>query len=181
MKSLRLNVIGAIVAAAAGLVLAYLFIGRGWQQWQSQRSELAELSMQVDTLSQLSTAVQEATTALASANAHELLAGRVPLHMEFETFFQQLQGHATTRGLKIMRMQHEAVARQGDLDSLPINLSAQGPLNGLYEFIGDLRHSKRLVKLEQVALLATEDPGACELQLVMRIYSAAAPEEKAGT
>lgn len=179
MNGIRPGVVGAILAAVVGLVLAYFFIGRGWQQWQSQRTELATLSLQVEALTQLTTALQDASALLAQARAQERLAERVPQQIEFETFFQQLQTQADERGIRVQKVQHDLMVESGDLTALPINLSAIGPLEGLYEFLGDMRNSKRLVKLEQVLLLATEDPGACELQLGMRIYAAAPPAKPA--
>lgn len=152
---------------------AYLFLGLGFTKMRRLHQEQTQLAQELEVLTSISNTVMEAQALVQDLQLQQdRLAKLVPYSMNFGGFYGALTSAATEAHVLLEQVQPGTLNQAESYLVLPVDLAARGGFQHLYDFIFRLTHLPRLTKVEELSLLATEDPGVCTLTMTLHVYAA---------
>lgn len=163
----------AAVVALLVLLLAFVAVRLGGARLHSLHQEQASLEEEYASLSGIEIAVTNAQARLGELDAlQQVLARQVPATLDFSGFYGALSATADGAAVLLDRVEPGAVSQGADYQYLSVQIEARGAFEALYQFLFQITHLPRLIKVQRMAIEATGDPGVCTLELSLHVFSA---------
>ena len=168
----RINQIAIAIIVLVAATLAAAFLGRGVSALRHVQAQEETLVNRLQYLTEVAAMLGQGEETLTFLQDRtKQLNERLPMRVDYQSFYADLTGIAEREGVDILEMEQLEVRSEPDYVELPIMLEAEATYEDLYAFLYGLSTMPRLVKVHSIQIGMSEEQSICTIEADLRIYS----------
>lgn len=161
-------IVTLILVAAVG----YWFLQGNLEKGERLAQEQATLAEELGQLTELAATIQRGEDLLQSLDS-ELgeLHKRLPSAMDFQSFYGELTAMTNDYGVQVSEIRPGEIEQRQDHAEMSISVIAQASFGDLHRFVDAVSTQPRLTQLQRLDVRAADEPGICDFEMSVLIYS----------
>jgi Tfp pilus assembly protein PilO len=168
----RIDQVALALTILVAVGLSVTFLGRGAAALHHVQTQEKTLVDRLEYLNEVATmlgAGEETLNFLEDRS--EQLNERLPLRIDFQSFYAEFTRMAERTGVNLLEVQQQDIHAEPDYLELPIEIRAEATYEDLYGFLHAISTMPRLVKVHSIDIGMSERNSICSVEADLRIYS----------